>query len=433
MRLRLPLAGKALSWRFTALEQLESWLGQQPWLGRGGALALRVSGPRQAQWLLGPIDAAIRAADAGASNVIVRVASPAPSFDLGDVLRDALELDVDPGSRPSLERLARLAQAQPFVVLVDATASDAAAARRLSDGLQQVMDAAAKLTPGAALTALVMHHGPLWAGGAELPLDGGEPCEALLDTVFERDIDLWRAYIHFRLAWEAAGSTDLALLWGEALEASSLGFGDDDHLEKLLSELALRAYRDISEEQRELADVCMVTPSEAVSSKELSRQALERRCLWTRCGVTRVVPWLARVGLMGSPTPALRAQLRWCLVCAPIRQELLSGCLDIESAARASHWREHGDPPAEARGDWEAFKLGDPSKGAQFYPPSSPARPDGPFAFVDLGAFLAGARLGAVSSALHRLRVLRNHLAHGHQASWACVREFAGLRMSLAP
>jgi hypothetical protein len=435
MLTRVRLAARDVPWTFQDTPRLSSWIEDTPWLRDGGVLAVRVSGPRQAEVLAATVRDAMRTCDAGASDVQVRVLGRSPPARTGaELLRETLELELSRqgDERRDVEAVARTLSIRPFSIIVDATGWTGAEARRAFTALDATSVAARKLVRGAALTAIVMHHEPLWAGGNELNLDVGEPVLSVVDALAGPEPALWASYVHHRLAWEAGGHLDRALDWNDVLVGSAVRTGDDAALEKLLGAVSCAAWAALPE-TRTSAVYAFLRASAQDPARARLRQDLDLcRLLWRPGGVTRIVPWAARAILIADPTPILRAQLRWTLTCAPLRRDLLSRCLDIEGSTRAGHARDLGDPPEEARVGWNAFRGGEPTSDARFYLGGSPAVPDGPFAFVDLGGFLVALRAGPTRlAALHRLRILRNYLAHGHYVAWACVREMLEIGLSI--
>lgn len=427
MLLRVRLASHDVPWTFDAAQRLATWLEGTPWLTDGGVLPVRVSGPRQAESLARVVGAAVRAADDGASDVRVCVSGPAssPRTAVG-VLRESLEIDFSGrgDDRRDIEVVADVLASRPFVLIVDATGWTGAEAQRALRGLEAIGSATRKLTSGVALTAIILHHEPLWAGGDELMLDVGRPSASLNDALTSPEPALWAAYVHHRVAWESGGDLDRAMAWDDALADRSARVGDDDGLESALGAFSAAAWASIAPARRASVLAFLRSSPGDPARARLIQELHQHRALWRPDGVTHVAPWVARAILLDAATPLLRSQLRWCLVCAPLRRDLLARCLDLEAAVRARHVRDLGDAPEDARADWEAFRLAEPTSDAPFYPANSPAVPDSPFAFVEFGGFLSALRVGQPRAAmLHRLRILRNYLAHGHYVSWGCVRE----------
>jgi hypothetical protein len=427
MLTRVRLASRDAPWTFHDSSRLSSWLEEAPWLHEGGILALRVSGPRHAECLGTWIQAVVCAIDAGASEVQVRALGPATTHHTAaGVVREALDVGLAGrgDERGDLEAIAQVLSIRSFVLVVDASSWTGAEASSAFELLRAIGAGARKLVRGAVLTAVVVHHEPMWAGGDELALDLGGPTSSFSEALSLPEAALWATYVHHRLAWEVGGNLDRALAWNDMLMERAPRMGDDGALESLLNLLSTETWTRLSDAHRSTVQAFLrASPSDPERAR-LRSELEQHRALWHPGGVMRLVPWMARALLLSEATPLLRAQLRWSLICLPLRRDLLARCLDVEGFARAAHARDLGDPPEEARASWESFRHGEPSSDTRFYPVSSPAVPDGPFAFVELGGFLTALRAGQSRvAALHRLRIVRNYLAHGHYASWACVRE----------
>lgn len=433
---QVRLASRDLAWSFHDAGRLSSWIAASPWLSGGGILPLRVAGPRHAEHTRREIDAAVRSADAGASDVQVRevVGAVSPNT-AASVLRDVLEVDVKNATdRRSVEAVADILAARSFVIVVDATTWSDLEARQALEDLRTIGTATGKLAPRAALTSVLLHSGPLWAGGDELVCDVGGPSTAFLDCLGlgAPEGTVWNSYLHHRLAWETGGNLDRAYAWNDVVADRARRLGDDAGLEEALGALATEEWSTLAPEQRRA--VLTVARGSHTEGRDRSMAELEHvRAMWRPGGPLRVVPWMARAILITEGTPPLRSRLRWCLVCSPLRRELLARCLDIEGQVRAAHGCDVAEPPEGAYDAWEAFQRSLPGSDARFYPPNSAARPDGPYSFVDFGGFLASVSLHeARLAACHKLRILRNYLAHGHYASWACVRELMEVQRILS-
>lgn len=433
MLTRVCLASREIPWSFEGSHRLSTWVDTALSGQESNVLAIRVSGPRQAELLSAAVVTMVYAAGAGGSDVQIRLlGSEVPVRTASGVLRDALEVELSAGAdqRRDIERVADELSIRQRVLAVDATGWTRTEAKRTFDALAALGTSACKLEHGAALSAMVMHQAPLWADALEAAVDVGGPAVSVTEALVSSPSVLWSAYLHHRLAWEAGGDLDRALGWNDTLAQSARSYGDDDAFESQLGALSTAA---LTPELRSAVLAYLRASPKDPTQARVRRELEQQRALWSPSGVTRVVPWIARAILLADPTPLLRAQLRWGLVCAPLRRDLLALCLELEGAARATHARDVGDPPESARDDWDTFRARRPGSDARFYPAESPATPEGPLAFAELGAFLTALRAGpARATMLHRLRLLRNYLAHGHYISWACVKEISEIVQSLS-
>jgi hypothetical protein len=122
--------------------------------------------------------------------------------------------------------------------------------------------------------------------------------------------------------------------------------------------------------------------------------------------------------------------LRPCLVAAPLANELIRRCFDLEAwVVAVVRSRTQGDPPEEAvrrRALFEAGRGWD----CRYYPSSTPAAPPDAWGHVTFGEAIKGV-LDRRDSPQERLRKLRNALAHGHYVSWTSVTDLAEIEAEL--
>ncbi|MBI4700090.1 MAG: hypothetical protein HY744_02810 [Deltaproteobacteria bacterium] len=388
MNVRVALGGRDGAWRFQVSARIERWIESTPWLSDGGTRLVRLSGPRQAEMVMPVLAGAVRAADDGASDVVPccvdwRGQAPTAETLLSGVLEVLLPA---PGARRAfLDAAARALAVRPNVLVVDALDSPVADTSALVAGLCEVGASARKLDPHAVLTAMVLSSGsPSCAG--DLALDIGRPVESALEPHAGSEAARWAGYVHHRLAWEAAGNVDRALAWDAELSSRGLRLAGESALEDALDALSMVEWQKYGVARDELRAFVKFAGHE--DAGVAGRGGLEeRRLVWRPMAVARVVPWAARAMLAEEQTPARRAQLRACLVCAPLRRDLLARCLDLEALVRARHARYVGEPPDAAKESFEAFRRRDADSDARYYPPRTLAAPDGPWAFAELGSF----------------------------------------------
>jgi len=364
---------------------------------------------------------AVRAIDDGATEV--RVARLAPATALRDpiaALAEAVGCAPPSGDvRARVRSLGRVLDSPPWVFVV--TSGDAhppGAFTALVNDLQ-------RLTPPVALTVV----GLTTAASREADdFVHGTPWAPMPTTQGAED---WRWYLRLRAAWEAAGRLDLATAWWPAL--SGLVPGDDAALERALNAGATERWRALTPSVR-AAFVRWCGRVEAAQPR--GGEALEPdldTLFWPPEGqpLRRPTSWAARALLVEGHASAGHEALHRALVCAPLTREILGRCIDLEAAVRARL------PVAGAvRADTEqsAARYLAPGTAEQaHYPDGCPGMPRSVWSFASLGEFIAAAPLDATRrGVLHDLRGLRNHLAHGHYASWQAVRSFRRLEATLA-
>jgi hypothetical protein len=147
----------------------------------------------------------------------------------------------------------------------------------------------------------------------------------------------------------------------------------------------------------------------------------------------RPTPWWSRAVLCEGYSGPLRYLFRSCLVCAPIAREVLVRCFDLEAGDRAycSPYQGASDNPEPER-RYEEFLRGYQGSEAQFYPRCCPAVPRCASDFATYGNILACLPAGLPRrSERHRLRLVRNTVAHGHYISWGILTELKRVGDSL--
>lgn len=231
----------------------------------------------------------------------------------------------------------------------------------------------------------------------------------------------WPAYLHERLGWEAGGHLELVL--HAEVRLARVRTGDDDGVELVLNELARSRWA-------ELPGPAQTAVHAYIRAETAGHAAttLPDDCLHHGESVSRLAPWAARAVLLETPDGPSRPLLRSRLICAPLAARILARCFHLEARVRAQ--LTHAAPPSP---DAEAM-LADRyqrTEHTKFYPRDCPALPRSAWDVASLGDALAAAPPSARRSAGHRLRELRNRLAHGHYAGWACVRELADLEAAL--
>jgi hypothetical protein len=440
MLLSVDVAGAVLPWRFLDSARLDGWIAGQPWLKGGGVVALRVSGPRQAQSLAEALRSAVRAADAGGSDVSTYTLTlrDAGSRAACDVLLEAVGHE-GPGGAESIGVLSAHLAAQPSVFAIevpDGVVADVVAQ------LESASEYVRKTRQHAALTAIVLSASPV-AGAVEcLILDVGAPLLTVLELRDAGPQQRWASYLHTRIAWDAAGDADRCAEWGAALPPDACRPGADDPLELALNAFATRAWNTVDGAIRDRVRQSIAaggTRGRADGHDRLVRELEGRRLIWRPLGsgIARPVPWVARALLLERVSPAERRDLlRSCLVCAPLLRGAIARCLELEAYVR-THYRQDlvtSQPPSgESLRMLQAFREGKFGSRRELYPTACPGIPDDPWAFESYGGFLKslGTR-GSRRAAMEDLRTLRNALAHGHFVSWRVVEEIDGIERQLA-
>ena len=242
----------------------------------------------------------------------------------------------------------------------------------------------------------------------------------------------WSAYLHHRIAWEAAGDIDRAIALDSMVAGN--GTGDDAafeavlncHAGEILAELGLRPTD------------CLDAVIRWLRGQDALIAGGQREILtWRPQGTTRYLkPYIARA-ILTDPSvavpPDLRDSTRFATVCQPLVGCLFSCTLEIEYRQRAKF--SGGVIPTlagglfeeEARGHHWRFLNCPDHIDRLLYPSTSglcPLDPNDWVAFLSYGQVVPG-------SEDKRTVWLRNALAHGHPASWygvellrSCIDDF---------
>src|SRR5262249_34168149 len=109
-----------------------------------------------------------------------------------------------------------------------------------------------KLHPDARATLVFLDTPATPPGGEGFDLTVGGVAGPGVGEADRRGQILWRAYVHPRLAWEAAGDLGRAQAWDEP-GFRGVAYAADNVLENLLNQCAEETYRTLPETTRRLA------------------------------------------------------------------------------------------------------------------------------------------------------------------------------------
>jgi hypothetical protein len=380
----------------------------------------------------------VRGLDDGDRDVQVYIIDEAlASAGLKAIIASVLTLPEEPDRRAFLAQAARMLAGWATVIVVPAVGPGADP--NLWRDSRELVDQLVRLQADARATIVLLDtpQAPLAPDAFDLTVGG--LADPVLADADRPDPQLWRAYVHARLAWETAGDLARALAWNER-GFRNVALAADNVVENLLNQCAENAYRDLSADlcQRALALLrLMVARRGGTGSISATEELVRTGAFWRPPGESqpRPVPWLARAMLRAGECPEAGFYLRGCLVCAPLAREVLSHCFDLEWRQRAIGWAQRGTfrPPPEAEERFRKFQEKQFGSGAEFYPPDCPAAPADGWAFTVFGEFIASLPLQGQQLGLHHdLRNLRNALAHGHYISWNMLMTLRRIELQLA-
>jgi hypothetical protein len=419
MNVPVALACHNANWRFRGSSELDDWLSGRPWKDRGGTSVLRIGSASMGEKLARAISWAVRGLDDGEREPHIPVLRfPSESATPLLLLQEATGTAPRGNEEQQHRELASALQAWTTVAVVlppEATAP-AQFVRQTGELIGQLR----KASPEARATLVFLDTAAFPLLSDPLDFTVGGPS----DPVLGFDKELWKAYVHARLAWETGGDLARALAW-DALGFQRLGVGADDSLENLLNQRAEEEYRRLPPPMQARAQEAVKQVVKRVAKPNFAG-LMECGAFWKPPGESgpRPTPWLARAMLRLNLAPEAAFLLRSCLVCAPLAREVLGRCFDLEARERAVGFANRGTlpPPPDAVERFKRFSEKQPDTGAEFYPADCPARPSDPWAFTVFGEFLNSLPFDRDRrNFTNGLRTLRNALAHGHYICWAVL------------
>lgn len=416
MNVPVALAGHVANWRFRGSSELDAWLAGRPWRDRGGLVVVRIGSAAMADKIARAVSFAVRGLDD--PDVREDLVFPQGKATPLELLQRVARTDARGDAAQQYRDLAVGLQTYPTVGIVrpPESAPPAGFTRQTGELIGQLR----KAYSGARATLVFLDTSqfPLVSDPFDFTVGGPS------DPVLGFDKELWKAYVHARLAWETGGDLARAMAWDQS-GFQRLGVGADDSLENLFNHRA-------EEEYRRLPAATQAKAQEAV--KQVVKRAGPQACaglmdcgaFWKPPGESgpRPAPWLARAMLRLSLAPEAAFLLRSCLVCAPLAREVLGRCFDLEARERAAVFASRGNlpPPPDAVDRFKRFTDRQADSGAEFYPADCPAKPSDAWSFTVFGEFLNSLPYDRDRREFNNgLRTLRNALAHGHYIGWAVL------------
>jgi hypothetical protein len=426
----VTLCGHAAEWRFPGSSGARGWLASRPWSGSGGVRVLTLPVRSDVADFETSVRSAVRAHDDGLSGVRVEHLRPESLANgpLG-VLNQTLGLPSGGSRRSQLEAIgSALVASYPLFLTISAGQATNA---KFVDDAAELADQVAKVQPGAVVTALILDTAQPRIGGESFDYGAGEPQEAILPIMAVSMDTGWRAYLHLRAAWEAAGQPGLASQFEQSLNTGALSTpGDDNRTELALNKVAHELWDGVDAPSRVALTAYLgsMTSRTADGNADAEASLLAEGLLWKPLGSAAAipVPWVSRGLLLRTVNPPAALLLRSSTICSLLARELLIRCFDLEVRARAelsaSLVSIPPDPECESR--LSDFRSGVARFEVALYPNGCPAAPSDAWAFATFGEYLRGA--GVLSDNRDprtRLRLLRNAIAHGHYVGWRAVME----------
>lgn len=436
MRIPVVNIGVTNRWRFRGSDAVHMWLSHRPWeaeLPRSPTV-LRLAVESYAPQALAALTAVAHGHDGGRTDLRVLEVVLRPDEQALQALVRALDARGD----DPLERLRSAAQVlrRPHV-LVLRTEGPAAG---LFDDLCALLDSLAKVEPGepkrGAVCLLDTIGDPVSAEAHDFVV--GWPDQSVLGLPDDPERAVWDRYLVSRLAWEAGGDVARAQEI-ETVNPLLAPPGNDDALEDVFNRgaerLALACPPSNLDQAVGWLTKVMVAASHQrpASAPAPPAELVASRLVWTPNvgGAWRPVPWLARRLLLKSTIPSATPLLRSCLVNAFLGAELLRRALDTEAGyvAGVQARTPPVPPPDSALRDFREF-LSPGSSEQRFFPQGCPALPSSAWGFATLGAVVA-LESERSDGPKHRLRDVRNALAHGAYVAWTMVKALSACEREL--
>lgn len=420
MELRHVLLGSSLPWRFAGEPALTRWLCARPWVSRARPLIVHLDGQAQVDAFL----EALRRQALGWSGGIhddFAVSLIEEEDWKGSVvatLEALMGISAQLRERKRLELLAKMLgrQHRLFVFALDVALAPDPFEQQASTLLDLLNKQA---VPGVAGLVL-LDASPRRGLSSSADYTQGLP-QGAEEDLLRLEQHAWPAYLHLRLAWEVGGRWCGAAQLAE--EMAGLGRGDDDALEARLNRAASGRWASLDPQQREelLRYVTLLRQGregrkEAACSLE---RLVDRRLAWcpSLSARARLIPQVARAMLVEQALPKEDAGgLRSALGCAPLARFQLGCCLDLELALKAA---SNVSSPLDDTARTLTRYLQEEHPALALIPSGSPSVPQTCTEVASLGELAGVVHKATVDSELfHRLRTLRNHLAHGGYSCW---------------
>lgn len=414
MPLDVTLGLQTWRWHLQDEQPVDEWFRARPWVAQGGALVVQASDDDDVTLFL--LRRLVFSADCGSSEV--RVVNLEVASD-GDVVRPlAAWLAVHVKNERELSRaLSEDLAIRPSVFLLDARKTEAATSA--AEAVHALVDFATKLDVQHPPTLVLLHRRAYAPLRGRYKLDCGWPMGLARSLIEAPRQEIWRQYVHLRIAWECGGIIDDA--YECACHADDLSPESDSDVERMLNRFALTKYNTLASDERRAWE-------RYITGRNFPRPTVAGQTLETSGRMTPF-PWLARALVLsgkasGGTLRALRAEIN----CLPLSEQILTTCFAIESSMRGRLPTEMGVPPEDVQKHYARFAAAGAlgrSLEAELYPVSHPAPPHDPWDFASLGHIMNYVKTVAPSERglFTRIRILRNAAAHCHHLGWRGLLE----------
>lgn len=415
MRIDIPLAEVILPWRFKDGAVLGDWVQEAGWHEASRVWVVRAADPVSADFFIEAIGRSCDLAERSHNGARRYALATQQVMAMGFEAALAATLGLDP-DQPPLERATAVAfeaAVRPHLCFVPPLSE---AGPTLRGDVEAFVELVRKLDPLAKLTVMLFDTPTRPLGGRCLDFVDGWP-SVNSDLITAPEMRLWPVYLHQRIAWEAGGSIFRSKVIEQAVAAAGVSTGDDTGFEAVLDAQAGRLVEDTQAAEFD-------TTVTRLMAGEQCDEAV-RSAFWQPSHGTGLLPrpWFARAMLQKNLNHPYAEFLRNAIVCLPMAQELLAACSLMETKVRARiRLPPQPDPESPCVDAWQrSLKPGSVER--SLFPAAGPSVPTSAWEFASFGEYLTNQVVkSATTRWYHELRILRNHLAHGHHVGWNAVK-----------
>jgi hypothetical protein len=419
MRIRVDIGGLFLAWRFRGNESLGAWVEAMPWLDKPAVEIARVGDEATAEAVITAIEEECYLAGRHGGAPSTELLDGLVTAERGPAkaIAESLGLDSDKPLPEIGATVGNEAAVTPRVFIVPPLPTSRPQVR---SELERFLDLVTKVEPLARCVAIILDTpGNALGGRCHDFIDGLVPSPT--DLLSSTEPRAWMVYRHHRIAWETGGRITESRRLEAELTANDVRVGSEDVLESALDRVATVRFEKLSSEKREFAAAGVA----ACVERSDSITSLDPDLFWSPTETPGKLPrpWVARALLHADPGQSHASFLRNCLVCVPIGHALLAACSVFETQIRGRIRLPPIRPPFADRVDpWNGFQTPG-SLSRALFPHSGPSVPTNPWEFASLGECLSHeVTKDRDGGWRHEIRILRNHLAHGHHVGWSAIQ-----------
>jgi hypothetical protein len=431
VRVSVSVGGHESRWRFPETTKLEQWLDGDGWTSLGGVKTIRIPNhhyfERFSEAIKQSIIGGLSERHDARIDGFAFAGTSTSELTISQVILERMNLNMMQSEYTSLCHAARVFETNPYAYLIHITDGDASfCIENAIEFTERISKVGGQRSP----LILFFCSGDVGSLQSSCELLRGFPEDPSLCGLEIDDQQLWRLYIHIRVAWETGGELERCERWERSYSFSRIPFNQDAMLENHLNRASMSDFQDIPNEIQQELTKYLESLVQEVKIDRSNIALLQRNCLLLDqrgSHSSMVNPWAARALIQSRSYSRAKSFLGRSLVCTPIANELLGYCLSIEAQERAVCTKCNLDSSLaseEARSAFIKYINKNAFSEAAFYPSECPIAPDNVWQFASFGEIIhqtAQAFGRTRNDDRHALRRLRNAIAHGHYVSWAMV------------